>query len=629
MERVTVTFFPDNRQVTVEQGTTLFNAAVRAGIRLTASCGGQGACGRCLLRVRSGEVLQKTGCANGAGDEGFVLACHTLVKSDVVVEVPEQSRLSKARVLVEEDEDLLGENGFDHTALYEFSPPCCQVTLEVAPPTLTDNASDLARFKSELKKKIGHDRINVGLNVLRKLATALRKEWKVTATVFDLENTCEVIDIEPASEAGRCCGLAVDIGTTTVVACLVDLATGRVLGRAGNQNGQAKFGDDVISRMVYAEEENGLEMLQKAVVDSINELVWSLTEKTGIKQEEIKLVAAAGNTVMTHLFLGLDPRFIRREPYVPTASVFPAVDAAQLGLAVYPQARVINLPAVASYVGGDIVAGVLVNGQARSDEVVLYIDIGTNGEIVLGNRDWLVACACSAGPAFEGGGITYGMRATRGAIERVSIDLEKDLVELETIGRAKPIGICGSGLIDCVAELLRVGAVDRTGRIALDPGHHRVRENQGDKEFVLAWSWQTGNGKDIVISESDIQNVLRAKGAVFAGVQSLLKAVGLDISAVDRVIVAGGFGSYINVKDAVRIGLLPDLPLEKYRFIGNASVKGAQVVLTSREAYGEASEIGSRMTYIELSNGTAFMDEFVSALFFPHTDLELFPSLGD
>lgn len=331
---------------------------------------------------------------------------------------------------------------------------------------------------------------------------------------------------------------------------------------------------------------------------------------------------------MAHLFLGLSPKYIRLKPYIPTANTFPPVRAGDLGLAVNPRAWVLSFPAVASYVGGDIVAGVLATRIAWEEPLTLFIDIGTNGEMVLGNRDWLISCACSAGPAFEGGGITFGMRAMKGAIERVEIDPETFEVEVKAISGYRPMGICGSGLIDLIAKMRRVGLIDRTGHFQLDKKTPRLRETEdGDVEFVLVWGQDTECGKDIVITESDIKTLIRSKGAVFAGIQSLLRTVGLDLEAIDRILIAGGFGNYLNVADAVEIGLLPDLPPAKYRFVGNTAVKGAKLGLLSRPALEEAKEIASRMTYVELSVGTTFMDEFVSALFLPHTNLSLFPSV--
>ena len=632
MTDCTAAFFTDNVEVTVNKGTNLLSAAAEAGIELAASCGGRGVCGKCLVRIKSGNVTVEAGFGTSRGEAGMVPACHTVIESDIEVEVPEANRLGNTCVLIESSLD--GENLLQAAERYNAAAPgtnplCFRVDAELQPPTLVDNVGDLVRLKTELRRLLGYDNVGVDLRVMQKLPGVLRKDWKVRVTVFQQPHGegLQIIDIEPTSQAGASFGLAVDIGTTTVAAHLVDLDTGKIRARAGSLNSQARFGDDVIARMVRAEEDGGLEALQKTIVECINGLVKELVAKAGICRNQVRLVLAAGNTVMTHLFLGVDTRFIRREPYIPAASEFPAVSAREIGLDVNSGARVLCFPVVGSYVGGDIVAGLLVNGQAEAEELTLFIDIGTNGEIVLGNKDWLVTCACSAGPAFEGGGITHGMRAVPGAIQGVSIDLKSDSVVLNTVAGQKPVGICGSGLISCIGELLRAGVIDRTGKFTAPGATPRLREDKGEKEFVLARGEETQNGSEIVITEVDIQNILRAKGAVFAGIQSLLKFVQLDIGTVDRVVIAGGFGSCLDITEAVAIGLLPDLPPQKYEFIGNASVKGAGVGLVSGAAFLRALEYSSGMTYIELSDGSTFMEEFVSAMFFPHTDMELFPSL--
>jgi Uncharacterized metal-binding protein len=336
----------------------------------------------------------------------------------------------------------------------------------------------------------------------------------------------------------------------------------------------------------------------------------------------------AGNTTMTQLFLGVDPRYIRLEPYIPTMTSVPPVPAREIGLHMIPEALVHCYPSVASYVGGDIVAGTLVTDLANGEDIILFIDIGTNGEIVLGNQDWLVTCACSAGPSFEGGGITFGMRAMPGAIERVIIDSETLDVSLKVINNTPPVGICGSGLVDCIAKLLEAGIIDRAGNFQMGhkSGSKRIRATSDDKEFVLAWAHQSGGNKDVVITENDVKNVIRAKGAIYAGIRSLLNMVAVDLEMISRIVIAGGFGNYLNVHDSVRIGLLPDLDTDRFEFIGNSSVKGARLALLSQNAWREAEELGRKMTYVELSVGATFMDEYVSALFLPHTDLSLFPS---
>ncbi len=501
------------------------------------------------------------------------------------------------------------------------------MALTLEEPTLTENASDLTRLLAALNKQAGVAEVRVGLGVLRRLPEVLREgNWRVTVTLAEHEERAEVVAVEPGPSRTPPYGLAVDVGTTTIVVALVNLETGATVDRRGSYNRQFRFGDDVITRIIHASQgPEELRELQSAALETINALTGELLRANRLDREAVAVVFTAGNTTMAHLLLGIPPDFIRLEPYIPAAARFPVVRAGELGLEVNPEAPVLSFPAVASYVGGDIVSGVLVSGAAEAEPVSLFIDIGTNGEIVLGNRDWLVACACSAGPCFEGGGITFGTRATPGAIQRVEIDEDYE-VRVETVGGAKPIGICGSGLVDCLAKLLAAGIIDRAGRFQ-EVDTPRRRDSDDGPEFVLVWQEEAATDGDIVITESDVKNLLRAKGAIYAGIRSLLKTVELPEEAIERIYIAGGFGNYLNIKDAVEIGLLPDLPREKYVFIGNASVKGARMALLSREALRGAEEVARKMTYLELSAGNMFMEEFTSAMFLPHTDLSLFPSV--
>ncbi|WP_334110050.1 ASKHA domain-containing protein, partial [Thermodesulfitimonas autotrophica] len=414
-----------------------------------------------------------------------------------------------------------------------------------------------------------------------------------------------------------------------VAAELVDLSTGSVVATAGTYNRQAAFGDDVISRIIYATETaGGQAALREAVTETVNGLVGELLRLRGLNPEDVRAVVCAGNTTMVHLFLGIDPTYIRLEPYIPAVNMPPPVRAAELGLAAHPEAWVYCLPGVASYVGGDITAGIKVSGIAAAEPLSLFLDIGTNGEMVLGNQEWLMACACSAGPAFEGSGITCGMRAVSGAIETVRVLPGGFEVIYRTVGGEKPLGICGSGLIDLLASLHQAGVIDRSGRFVPGQESPRVREGSEGLEFVLAWENETGTGREIFVTQADIQNLMRAKAAVFAGIRTLLANVGLPLEAVEKVFIAGGFGRFLNIRDAIAIGMLPDLPLERYTYIGNSSLRGARLALLSQAVWEEMKAIARRVTYVELSVGNRFMEEFMSALFLPHTDLSLFPSLG-
>ncbi|GFN23602.1 ASKHA domain-containing protein [Thermanaeromonas sp. C210] len=631
MQQYTVTFSPDNVRATVPAGTSILEAASRAGIALKSTCGGQGTCKRCIVQVKDGQVTcERDPLPETLRGEGYTLACQTKVWGHVTVEIPPEARLAKHRVLLQ-DEAPASEAGAAEELLggRPFQPLCEAVNLQLDPPTLTENASDWHRLRGALRRHRPEEYSTIGLPSLRELAESLRRaDWQVKVVLAQLKGASEVIRVAPA-DSGGVYGLAVDLGTTTVAAALVDLAAGEVLGQAGTYNRQARFGDDIISRVIHATgEEGGLEELREAALASINEVAAELVEKCGIAPEEVVVATLAGNTTMSHLFLGLTPKYIRLQPYIPTTAEYPIVRAWEAGLNIHPAAPVLVFPSVASYVGGDIVSGTLFTRLSESDELVLFVDIGTNGEMVLGNREWLMACACSAGPAFEGGGITCGMRAMQGAIERVEVDPATSEVRVKVIGNTKPVGICGSGLIDALAKLRRAGILDRMGNFVPERAGRRLRRGEDGYEFVLAWKEESGTGKDITLTEGDVKNLIRSKGAVFAGIQSLLKTLELQLEAIDKIIIAGGFGNYLNIPNAIEIGLLPDLPPEKYQFAGNTSLKGAIQVLLCRQAWEEALEIGRKMSYLELSAGNLFMEEFVSALFLPHTNLELFPSLA-
>lgn len=630
METYSVVFLPDNIKVEMAPGATLLDACQKAGIPIKSTCGGKGTCGKCTVKVVEGKV------SGGQGnipaplkEQGFILACTACPDGDIVVEVPEEFRLHEHQVLMEENGNgLLFEGKLDILGNYSLDPMAQKIYLEISPPNLTENASDLSRLITEIKKVVP-ERPFISNEVLKTLPEILRTgDWKVTVTYVYREDGVEIVRITPGKDESPVYGAAVDIGTTTVVTSLVDLTTGAVVAKQGTYNKQAGFGDDVISRIIYADEEQGLGELQRVVLETVNELLDKIIEECQIKPEEIPVMVVAANTTMTHMFLGINPKYIRLEPYIPAAAIYPAVKAGELGIKINTHGLVFNLPSVASYVGGDIVSGTMVAELDQNEELVLFVDIGTNGEMVLGNKEWLMTCACSAGPAFEGGGITFGMRAMGGAIERISIDKETFDVRYQTIGGTPPVGICGSGLIDCLAKLRQAGIIDRGGKMQ-EVSSNRMRTGSEGPEFVLAWAEESGVEKDIIITESDIKNLLRAKGAIFAGIRVMLNMVDLPVEAIDRILIAGGFGNYLNISDAVRIGLLPDLPADKYEFIGNSSLKGAHLGLVSRDALSHGDEIARSMTYLELSLGNAFMDEYVSALFLPHTDLSLFPSVQE
>jgi len=491
------------------------------------------------------------------------------------------------------------------------------------PPTLDDNISDLERLKRELFSG-GMACLRVPFRFMPGLASTVRKGgWEITLCTMHTEDCEEIISIAPGNKKTPQYGVAIDIGTTTIVVFLIDLVSGDLVDIASTYNSQIQFGDDVITRIVHATEHNKLKELNNAVISDINILLSIICKTHNISIDSIDCFVVAGNTTMTHLFLGLDPSAIREEPYIPTANTFPLSYAGELGIKVNPNIPVYAFPCVASYVGGDIVSGVLAAQLHKKQELCIFIDIGTNGEIVIGNAEWLVAAACSAGPCFEGSGIKHGMRATDGAVEDIKINRETLEVELKVIGEnVKPSGICGSGMIAAIAEMFFAGIIDQKGKL-LKGVSDRVRDGGDGLEFVIHYS----EDRDIVLAESDIENIIRAKAAIYAGFSTLLNDVGFTFDDIQKVYIAGGFGKFLDIEKAIMIGMLPELPKERFQYMGNSSITGAYLCILSRNLRAEAEDIAKKMTYIELSVSHSFMSEYISGLFIPHTNIDSFPSV--
>jgi uncharacterized 2Fe-2S/4Fe-4S cluster protein (DUF4445 family) len=628
-----VVFKPSGQVVEVEVGTLLSDAAVEAGIDLNLPCGGQGRCGRCRVKVEHGSISHRRSTRLTAADleEGWALGCQGVVKGDAVVFVPEQEKVG-----IELTAKTAGAERIALAAQYEgeVDPSLRRVHVVVEPPSLDDQTTDWDRLQRELSRQHGIQNVRANLSKVRTLARDLREpEWDVTAilemgdTVADPLARPRLVDLLPGDQADRCYGVAIDIGTTSNVVYLVDLLSGKVLDRASAYNGQISAGEDVISRIVFSQKPGGLSRLQKMVTKTLNGLLEELTSRNQIPARQIGKAVVAGNTTMIQLFLEMDPRTIREMPFIPTVSQPLPVTAEEVGLNINPQATVDCLPVVGAYVGADITSGVLASGMHDTDALTLFIDVGTNGEIVLGNSDWLITCACSAGPAFEGSGVRHGMRATAGAIEEIWIDSGSYEPTYETIGGLPARGICGSGMIGLLAEMFITGILDKAGKIRRDLPTPRVRVGDHGGEYVVAWANQSGVGTDIVINEVDIENLLRTKGAIYAGFSVLVQSVGIQLADVEQVLIAGAFGQYINIEKAIQIGLLPDMPWDRFRFLGNTSVLGAFYSLASRPMRRQVIEIAQKMTYLELSADNTFYDQFMSALFLPHTDMTAFPSV--
>ena len=636
MTKYSVTFLPDNKQVEVDSNSTLLTAAARAGVIINSLCGGDGLCGECRLQVISGKAMaDKNAISFFSKDEiehGFVLACRTKVDDNLVVLIPPKSRLEHEKILLEgtavtysEPEKLVLHRSSRQPA-FSFDPLVKKVYLDLPVPTLEDNISDIDRITRELQKVSSYEKYEISLPCLQNLTEKLRAHhWKVTVTFARHNGVGRILQIESGDTSDKHYGLAVDVGTTTVVVQLINLKTGKVVGVKGSHNLQARYGEDVISRMIFACVRGSLEPVHQAVITNINDLVRALAEENHVSLLDIISIVAAGNTIMSHFLLNMTPCSIRLDPYVPTTTVYPQIFAREIGIEINPEGILEVAPSIASYVGGDIVAGVLACGMADKPEIRCLIDVGTNGEIVIGNNEWLVCCSASAGPAFEGAGARNGMRATIGAIEKIEIN--NGSVAYETIGKSKPRGICGSGLIDAIYELVRNNIIEPHGKFNESVKSDRLVQIDGELRYVFAWPDETETGQAISISESEIANLIKSKGAVFAAIKSLVDYVGLDFDQLETIYVAGGFGSSLNIPKAIAIGLIPDIDVKHIQFIGNSSLTGARLALTSIAAFEDSLKIARRMTNVELSNYAPFMNEFIAALFLPHTDAKLFPSV--
>ncbi len=635
---VTVHFLPEDIKATAEPGDNLLAVAAAAGVYIPAACGGDGVCGKCKVKIEEGSVETVAAGRHHLREEdqqaGFCLACQAEIRSDLVVRIPEQTVDGKATRRKPKTTHSISARTLDAlVGSWQLRPPVQKVFLRLPPPSLEDNIPDLQRLMRALMKALGTDQ-ELSYDhpeLLRELPFILREaNWEVTVLLLHGKRESDpdrIIAVEPGDTTDQLYGLAVDIGTTTVCGVLLDLNTGKTLAEASAYNAQIEHGEDVISRIIYSQRHGGLKRLQQKVIRTINEIIERVCRKVIISPSDIAYIMAAGNTTMAHLLLGIDPKFIREAPYVPACSQFPLTRAADLGVLAHPSVRLFLYASPASYVGGDIVAGVHACQMYKSSEVTLFIDIGTNGEIVVGNQDWMVCAACSAGPAFEGGGIRYGMRASAGAIENFSIHPETLEPMIVTIGQEKPRGICGSGLISIAAELLEAGVIDQRGKFNRELDHPRIRQGEDGWEYVLVWGKETGNGDDIVITEVDLDNLMRAKGAMYAGYQTLLESVGMGFADLDRIILAGNFGAYIDLERAITIGLLPDIDRNRFFYLGNGSLLGCTISLLDHKRFRERDMVRRLLTHMELSENTEFMNHYVAALFLPHTDMSLFPSV--
>lgn len=631
--------FENGGEIRIEAhaGDNLLELARGANVAIDAPCSGNGSCGKCRVKIIEGtvECMPTSHISQEEFDEGWRLACGSKVEGDVTVLVPDiasayQSRMKAADLSSGEEVAIFEKLMADVTeAGIELINSFETVQLALDEPTLDDTMPDNERVAWALCAQLGVESVEIPFDCMVRLAEVLREaDFTIYASGVRCGDTFVLMDVA-AAEAPMCAA-AIDIGTTTVSAVLTDLKTGKLLAKASSGNGQIRFGADVINRIIEQGKAGGRQRLRKAIIEeTVNPILQALCRSAKVDRQRIFRLCVASNTTMNHLFVGVDAGPVRMEPYIPSFFRWQGLHAGDLHLHAHGSADVILAPNIGSYVGGDITAGALASLLWNRDEFTLFIDLGTNGELVFGNRDFMMSCACSAGPAFEGGDISCGMRATDGAIEAVTIDCNTMEPSFSIIGDPdqKPVGLCGSGIIDLISELYRCGIISAKGQFVRE-GSRVLRDTHGTGRYVLATAEESDTGREIALNEVDIDSFIRAKGAIFSAIDTMLKSLDMDVSVLEHVLVAGGIGSGINMRNAVNIGMFPDIELEKYAYIGNSSLAGAYAMALSEQAEQKTYELAANMTYLELSTYPGYMDSFVAACFIPHTDGSLFPSSG-
>lgn len=627
-----VLFQPSGRRGYVDRGKNLLEAARDLGVDIASICGGRQSCGKCRVRIEDGSfpkngihsatnhlspfTSQEGKFIDAEGQRlGYRLACEAHLQGDVVIYVPEESRGGK-QVICKAPRDM----GI------EINGAVKAYDLQLTPPSLSNPKADLERVKSGLEKRYGLRGLDIDYPTLMTLGDKLRRaQWKVNIVIWMDQ---EIIDIRPR-QVTSLYGIAIDIGTTTVAGYLCDLVSGEVLAMDSLMNPQISFGEDVMARIAYTTNHpgEGLKRMHEQIIQSINRMIINTTQQIGASTEEVYEMTIVGNTAMHHFFLEINPEYLGKSPFCPALQGPTDVKARDLGLKIHPCGNVHVLPIEAGFVGADNVGVILAQQPHRADERTLIIDIGTNGELVMGNRNALYSASCATGPAFEGAHITFGMRAAPGAIERVRINSGNYQVSFKVIGadrwsdQGKPEeigarGICGSGIIDAAAEMFRTGIVDKSGRLLGTVPSRRIKKAEKGYEFIIAKARETAIGRDITITSQDIRQVQLAKGALYAGAKVMMGILGF--TEIERVILAGAFGSYIDPEKAMVLGLFPDCNLQEITAVGNAAGDGARIALLNREKRREASDIARAINYVELTLCNDFPDQFTLAMHFPH-----------
>ena len=625
-KKCTVIFEPEEKKVAVTSGTNLLEASQKADIYINASCNGKGSCGKCKLIIKSGKVESENTSLLSDKEKkgGYVLACQSKILEDIIVKIPEETIEKKLKAAGMGEAATKKLSGL----VEKIEPIVEKISFQLDSPTMEDTVSDLDRLKRQLRKR-GYDtsKMSTNIRVMRQLTESVRNDhWKVVASILWKKCSSEIVDVSPANDHINSLGMAIDLGTTSIVVYIVDMEDGAILSAASGHNSQAACGDDVINRIVCSEKD-GVKKLKKMALSTINNLTKRALNSINADHKQIENIVISGNTTMTHLLLGIEAKYIRREPYIPTVSEFPIIKAGEIGLKAAYYAGVFVMPGPASYVGGDIVSGILYTRFNQFEDLTLFIDIGTNGEIVLGNDEFLMTAACSAGPAFEGGGIRWGMRAEDGAIEKITLDPNTFEPDYSTVENKPARGICGSGMIDLLSEMLLKKVIGQDGKFQIDTDHPRFILFNEEPAFIIETADNIDSEEDIIFTQSDIKSLILSKAAIYAGFTILLEQVGMDFSAISQMIITGGFGQYLNIEKAITIGLLPDIEREKFKYMGNSSIAGAYMALLSNTYRQQAIAISNTMTYLDFSSNNTFMEEFTRAQFLPHTDANLFPSV--
>jgi len=614
-----VTFQPDGKRSTLAPATTILEACISSGIDVTSVCGGSGSCGKCKVIIRNMDCLNAPAEAEmkllskKELELGYRLACVTRIRGNVTVLIPDSSRKGRQRLQTEGIKTRI-----------KLKPLVTKVSIKIPKPSLEDQGADAERLQSALKIQYNLDNLEIAYDSLKKLPIVLREgDWTIDVTLWDGR---KIIDVGPHTTANGVYGLAVDIGTTKMAGYLMELKTGKLLSTVSLMNPQTPFGNDVISRIAcIMKRPEALRELEDLLVTGVNQILNEACEKAAVSSNHVYETTIVGNTAMHHLLLGINPKFVTLSPYVPVIQNSVDIEASKLGIAAHSAGNVHLLPIVAGFVGADCIADILASEVYRSLKPSFMIDVGTNTEIVVGSREGLVACSCASGPAFEGAHIKYGMRAATGAIEKIWIDPNTLEPNYLVIDEDRPRGICGSAIVDVVAEMLKAGVMDTSGKILSGIDNPRVRQGPNGQEFVIAYQQETSIGEDIVVTQLDVREVQKAKAAIYTGASIAMKRAGVARENLEKVFIAGAFGTYVDPASAKAIGMYPDVSFEKIIQIGNAAGTGARMALLSKKARKTAWKIRNMVKYVELAADPDFREEYISALFFPHADLDQFP----